>query len=97
MSVEMQTYNQTRHDHEITLEKQTMIEVCPDEDAGPVIPQMQYHVCFFPPCVALAFVMRSSCVLGWLLWTCLEYNVRQLTHNRLKVANVYAVQENRRS
>lgn len=40
----MQTYNQTRHDHEITLEKQTIIEVCPDEQDNGVIPQIIYHV-----------------------------------------------------
>lgn len=40
----MQTFNQTRHDHEITLEKQTIIELCSDEQDSAVIPQIIYHV-----------------------------------------------------
>ncbi len=40
----MQTYNQTRHDHEITLEKQTVIELCNDDQEAAAIPQIIYHV-----------------------------------------------------
>ena len=42
----LQTYNQTRHDHEITLEKQTIIELSSDEQDAAVIPQILYHVSF---------------------------------------------------
>lgn len=40
----MQTFNQTRHDHEITIEKQTVIEECPDDEEAATIPQIMYHV-----------------------------------------------------
>ena len=40
----MQSYNQTRHDHEITLERNSIVEVIPQEEAGNDIPSIQYHV-----------------------------------------------------
>lgn len=40
----LQTYNQTKHDHEITLEKQTVIEVCEEDPENDVIPQVQFNV-----------------------------------------------------
>ena len=40
----MQTYNQTRHDHEITMEKQTVVELVEDDQNENEIPQIQYHV-----------------------------------------------------
>ncbi len=38
----VQNFNNTRHDYEITLEPSSIVELCPDEEA--VIPKIQYHV-----------------------------------------------------
>ena len=46
----MQTYNQTRHDHEITMEKQTVVELVEDDQNENEIPQIQYHVSLLTTC-----------------------------------------------
>ena len=46
----MQTYNQTRHDHEITMEKQTVVELVEDDQNENEIPQIQYHVSLLTIC-----------------------------------------------
>ena len=38
----MQSFNNTRHDYEITLEPSSVVELCNDEEAG--IAKIQYHV-----------------------------------------------------
>ena len=38
----MQSFNNTRHDYEITLEPSSVVELCNDEEAG--IANIQYHV-----------------------------------------------------
>lgn len=38
----LQAFNNTRHDYEITLEPNSVIEVCEDDERA--IPKMQYHV-----------------------------------------------------
>ena len=38
----LQNYNQTRHDYEIMLEPNSIVELCEDDTSA--IPRMQYHV-----------------------------------------------------
>ena len=64
----MQSYNQTRHDHEITLERNSIVEVIPQEEAGNDIPSIQYHVrCIIYPdalvCLNAPFVISSAPLL----------------------------------
>ena len=40
----VQTYNQTKHDHEITLERQTVIEPCDEDPEAADIPDVLYNV-----------------------------------------------------
>lgn len=40
----VQTYNQTRHDHEMTLEKSTVIREIKDDEEAAKIPQIIYRV-----------------------------------------------------
>ena len=45
----MQTYNQTRHDHEITLERATLIEPCDEDAEAAAIPDVLWNVSHFCP------------------------------------------------
>ena len=57
-----QSYNQTRHDYEITLEPNSVVELCEDEDTS-AIPRMQYHVRLpWPPTTLTSRVGRSMCM-----------------------------------
>lgn len=59
----VQTFNNTKHEYEITLEPGTVIEVCEEEDRA--IPKIQYHVHHTPPAHygISSFYIVASCVL----------------------------------
>ena len=53
----MQSFNNTRHDYEITLEPSSVVELCNDEEAG--IAKIQYHV--WPQTSNLAMFLPAVC------------------------------------
>lgn len=77
----MQSFNNTRHDYEITLEPSSIVELCNEEEAG--IAKIQYHVRPSSYC---------SLHMSRIVASHLEYPKDTVAHNgRVKTADVRSV------
>jgi hypothetical protein len=68
----MQQFNQTNHDFEIQLERDSIIEPCADDGDAQAIPDIQYHVSYV---VRFALQVVVFTIRMALIVLCVEYGL----------------------